>query len=83
MSEQLKAKYAIATPHEDIRKGRPAESAFAANLQAVVQGTAPRVDLDPEEFYRNLYDHHSLNDPAPCGQCASWDAEAGVHTISV
>ncbi len=47
MSEQLKAKYAIATPHEDIRKGRPAESAFAANLQAVVQGTAPRWTWTP------------------------------------
>ena len=55
MSENLKPWYAIATPHEDIRKGRLAESVFAANIWAVVQGTAPRVYLDPEEFYRKTY----------------------------
>jgi len=48
---KLKPWYAIATPHEDIRKGRLAEAVFAANLWAVVQGTAPEVYLDPEEFF--------------------------------
>jgi hypothetical protein len=52
---QLKPWYAVATPHEDIRKGRLAEAVFAANLWAVVQKTAPEVYLDPEEFYRKTY----------------------------
>jgi hypothetical protein len=55
MSENLKPWYAVATPHEDIRKGRLAEAVFAANLWAVVQGTAPEVYLDSEEFYRKTY----------------------------
>ncbi|MFB3855489.1 MAG: ATP-binding protein [Vicinamibacterales bacterium] len=55
MSETLKPWYAIATPHEDIREGRLAEAVFAANLWAVVQGTAPEVYLDPEEFFRKTY----------------------------
>ena len=55
MTENLKPWYAIAIPHEDIRKGRLAESVFAANLWAVVQGTAPEVYLNPEEFYRKTY----------------------------
>jgi len=55
MNEQLKPWYAIATPHEDIRKGRLDEAVFAANIWAVVQGTAPEVYLDPEEFFRKTY----------------------------
>ncbi|RJQ08781.1 MAG: ATP-binding protein [Bacillota bacterium] len=55
MSETLKPWYAVATPHEDIREGRLAEAVFAANLWAVVQGTAPEVYLDPEEFFRKTY----------------------------
>lgn len=55
MNEVLKPWYAIATPHEDIREGRLAEAVFAANLWAVVQGTAPEVYLDPEEFFRKTY----------------------------
>jgi hypothetical protein len=55
MSEALKPWYAIATPHEDIREGRLAEAVFAANVWAVVQGTAPEVYLDPEEFFRKTY----------------------------
>jgi predicted AAA+ superfamily ATPase len=42
-------------PHEDIREGRLAEAVFVANLWAVVQGTAPEVYLDPEEFFRKTY----------------------------
>jgi len=37
----LKPWYAVATPREDIREGRLAEAVFAANVWAVVQGTAP------------------------------------------
>src|SRR3990170_4461808 len=51
----LKPWYAVATPHEDIREGRLAEAVFAANLWAVVQGTAPEVYLDPEEFFRKTF----------------------------
>ncbi|GIX46062.1 MAG: hypothetical protein KatS3mg131_0273 [Candidatus Tectimicrobiota bacterium] len=52
---ELNPWYAIATPHEDIREGRLAEAVFATNLWAVVQGTAPEVYLDPEEFFRKTY----------------------------
>jgi hypothetical protein len=55
MNETLKPWYAIATPHADIREGRLAEAIFAADLWAVVQGTAPEVYLDPEEFFRKTY----------------------------
>jgi hypothetical protein len=55
MSQTLKPWYAVATPHEDIREGRLAEAVFAASLWAVVQGTAPEVYLDPEEFFRKTY----------------------------
>jgi len=55
METELKPWYAVATPHEDIREGRLAEAVFAANLWAVVQGTAPEVYLDPEEFFRKTY----------------------------
>ncbi len=55
MSEVLKPWYAVATPHVDIREGRLAEAVFAANLWAVVQGTAPEVYLDAEEFFGKTY----------------------------
>ena len=55
MDTNLKPWYAVATPHEDIREGRLAEAVFAANLWAVVQGTAPEVYLDPEEFFRKTF----------------------------
>ncbi|MCL6508857.1 MAG: DUF499 domain-containing protein, partial [Bryobacteraceae bacterium] len=55
MPETLKPWYAVATPHQDIREGRLEEAVFAANLWAVVQGTAPEVYLDPEEFFRKTY----------------------------
>ena len=54
-SEFLKPWYSIATPHEDIREGRLAEAIFAADIWAVVQGTAPEVYLDAEEFFRKTY----------------------------
>jgi hypothetical protein len=55
MNENLKPWYAVAVPHEDIRKGRLEEAVFAANLWAVFQRTAPKVYLDPEEFFRKTY----------------------------
>ena len=55
MTDILKPWYAVATPHEDIRKGRLEEAVFAANIWAVVQGTAPEVYLDPEEFFGKTY----------------------------
>ncbi|MGQ3684768.1 MAG: hypothetical protein ACUBOA_07170 [Candidatus Loosdrechtia sp.] len=55
MSEMLKPWYIVATPHEDIRKGRLDESVFAVNLWAVVQDTAADVYLDPVVFFSKTY----------------------------
>lgn len=55
MSHDLKPWYAIATPHEDIREGRLEESVFAANLWAAVQGTAPEVYCEPEQFFSKTF----------------------------
>lgn len=55
MNQVFKPWYAVATPHEDIREGRFAEAVFAANLWAVVQGTAPEIYLDTEEFFDKTY----------------------------
>ena len=57
MSKELKPWYAVATPHEDIQKGRLSEAVFAANLWAVVQGTAPEVYTDPDAFFA-IVDRH-------------------------
>jgi hypothetical protein len=55
MPDGLKPWYAVATPHEDIRKGQLEEAIFAANLWAVVQGNAREVYSDPEQFFRKSY----------------------------
>lgn len=55
MTQSIKPWYAVAIPHEDIRAGRLEEAVFAANVWAVVQGTAPAVYLDPEQFFRKTY----------------------------
>jgi hypothetical protein len=55
MSTSLRPWFESARPHEDICKGRFDESVFAADLMAVVQGTAPAVYLDPVEFFRKTY----------------------------
>jgi predicted AAA+ superfamily ATPase len=55
VTTEIKPWYAVATPHADIREGRLDEAVFAANVWAVVQGTAPEVYLDPEEFFRKTY----------------------------
>ena len=47
--------YAVATPHEDIREGRLDEAVFAANIWAVVEGKAPDVYVDAEEFFRKTF----------------------------
>lgn len=52
MTSTLNPWYAVATPHEDIRKGQLAEAVFAANLWPVTRGTAPEVYLDPEAFFQ-------------------------------
>jgi predicted AAA+ superfamily ATPase len=52
MTQSIKPWYAVAIPHEDMRAGRLEEAVFAANVWAVVQGTAPAVDLDPEQVFR-------------------------------
>ncbi len=54
-TKQLQPWYAIATPHEDIRKGRMTEDVFAANIWAVCAGKAPDVYLNPEEFFEKTY----------------------------
>jgi len=55
MNTSLHPWFEFARPHEDICKGHFDESVFAADLMAVVQGTAPAVYLDPVEFFRKTY----------------------------
>ena len=43
------------TPHYDIRNGELDESIFAANINEVVQGTAPEVYLNPSTFFQKTY----------------------------
>jgi len=84
MTENLKPWYAVATPHEDIRKGRLAEAVFAANVWAVVQNTAPDVYLDPEEFFRKTYMTVGLS--TVLGRVADalrGDGESGDRIISL
>jgi hypothetical protein len=84
MNEILKPWYAIATPHEDICKGRLEEAVFAANIWAVVQGTAPEVYLDPEEFFRKTYMTGGLESVlVRIGKALSGDAESGDRIISL
>jgi hypothetical protein len=55
MATLLKPWFDAARPHEDIREGRLDESVFAADLMAVVRGTAPEVYRDAVEFFRKTY----------------------------
>lgn len=52
---ELKPWYAIATPHQDIRKGQLAEAVFAANLWAVAQNNAPEIYSDAETFFEKSF----------------------------
>jgi len=83
MTNTLKPWYAVATPHEDIRKGRLDESVFAANIWAVVQGTAPEVYLDPEEFFRKSYMTTGLSTVLSRVAAALEGGEAGDRIISL
>ena len=84
MTEMLKPWYAIATPHEDIRKGRLEEAVFAANIWAVIQGTAPEVYLDPEEFFRKTYMTTGLGTVlARVSNALTGDGERGDRIISL
>ena len=51
----LKPWYAVATPHEDIRKGQLAEAVFAANLWAVAQNGGAEIYRDAEMFFEKSY----------------------------
>lgn len=55
MAKELKPWYAVSIPHDDIQKGRLSEAVFAANLWAVVQGTAPEVYTDTDAFFAKTY----------------------------
>ena len=55
MTLDLNPWYAVATPHEDIRKGQLAEAVFAANLWSVAQGQPPEVYCDAEAFFQKTY----------------------------
>lgn len=84
MTEMLKPWYAVATPHEDIRKGRLEEAVFAANIWAVIQGTAPEVYLDPEEFFRKTYMTTGLSTVlARVSNALTGDGERGDRIISL
>jgi hypothetical protein len=53
--DELRPWFAVARPHEDVRKGRLSKDVFAANLWAVVQDRAPDVYTDPETFFQKTY----------------------------
>ena len=52
---ELKPWFAVIRPHKDVREGRLSKDVFAANLWAVVRGTAPEVYTDPEIFFQKTY----------------------------
>jgi hypothetical protein len=83
MNGNLKPWYAVSTPHEDIRAGRLEEAVFAANIWAVVQGTAPNVYLDPEEFFRKTYMTVGLGTVLSRVAGALRGGEAGDRIISL
>jgi len=84
VTDILKPWYAIATPHEDIRKGRLEEAVFAANIWAVVQGTAPEVYLDPEEFFGKTYMTTGIGTVlSRVSNALAGEAESGDRIISL
>jgi len=84
MTDILKPWYAVATPHEDIRKGRLEEAVFAANIWAVVQETAPEVYLDPEEFFGKTYMTTGIGTVLTLvSNALAGDAESGDRIISL
>lgn len=83
MTKSLQPWYAIATPHADIRENRMDEAVFAANLWAVVQGTAPDVYRDPEEFFRKTYMTVGLGSVLTRVGAALSGGDAGDRIISL
>jgi predicted AAA+ superfamily ATPase len=84
MIDSLKPWFAVATPHEDIRKGRLSEAVFAANIWAVAQGTAPDLYLDPESFFSKTYLTGGLKQILQrVGRSLAGDAEAGDRIFSL
>jgi hypothetical protein len=83
-SFDLKPWFAVATPHEDIRKGRLSEAVFAANIWAVAQGTAPDIYLDPEAFFSKTYLTGGLSRILQrVGRSLAGEAEAGDRIFSL
>jgi len=84
MASTLKPWFAVAMPHEDIREGRLSEAVFAANLWAVVQGTAPDVYLKAEDFFAKTYLTAGLaNVLRKVARALSGDADAGDRILSL
>ena len=84
MSTELKPWYTVAIPHEDIQKGRLSEAVFAANLWAVVQGTAPEIYTDAETFFDKTYLTAGLTKVLKKAASAlSGDADAGDRILSL
>ncbi|RMG44917.1 MAG: ATP-binding protein, partial [Acidobacteria bacterium] len=81
---EFKPWFDVATPHEDIRQGRLSEAVFAADLWAVVQGTAPAVYLDPEAFFAKTYLTQGLtNVLKKVARALSGDADAGDRILTL
>jgi len=61
----LKPWYNVVTPREDLREGRPLDaSEFAAHLELVRDGKAPKDYTDPKTFFERTYMTKSLTDLA-------------------
>lgn len=84
MLQNLSPWFGVATPHEDIRRGRLSEAVFAANLWAVVQGDAPDVYLDTEAFFAKTYLTTGLSNVLKkVSRALSSDADAGDRILSL
>ena len=80
----LKPWFEVVTPHEDIREGRLSESIFAANLWAVVSGTAPDVYLDAKAFFEKTYLTKGLqNVLGKIARALSGKADTGDRILSL
>lgn len=61
----LKPWYNVVTPREDLREGRPLDaSEFAAHLELIRDGKAPKDYTDPKTFFERTYMTKSLTDLA-------------------
>ncbi len=80
----LKPWFEVVTPHEDIREGRLSEAIFAANLWAVVNGTAPDVYLDAKAFFEKTYLTKGLeNVLGKTARSLSGNADTGDRIMSL